>query len=168
MNVRFPLCAALLAATVTLAGCQSSNPMTTAKNEGWSHYGEQVRPQGDVVSLGALGGGETQVIVTGTITEICQTKGCWMKIHDDEGNELFVKFKDYSFFMPRNASGRRVVLHGWAEMVEASVDELRHYAEDAGQSAEEIAMITEPEQRVTFHADSVYIQGRGLDAPHVQ
>jgi hypothetical protein len=139
--------------------------MDTARSDGWNHYGQGDPAGGTVVAMGALQGGHSDVIVEGTITSVCPKKGCWMRVADG-ADELFVRFKDYGFFVPMNASGHRVVMHGTATEREVSVDELRHYAEDAGKSAEEIAAITEPRMEVMFMADSVYIAGAGLDAPH--
>ena len=148
-----------------LGACQTTTPMQTAKADGWSHYGDAGKDTGPVVALGALAGDESNVIVTGTIVDVCAKKGCWMRVVEGE-TELFVRFQDYGFFVPRNAMGHEVVMHGTTVKQMASVEELRHYAEDAGKSAEEIAAITEPEERVTFFADSVYIKGEGLDAPY--
>ena len=39
-----------------------------------------------------------------------------------------------------------------------SVDLLRHYAEDAGKSKDEIEKITKPEVSLTFLADGVFIE----------
>ena len=88
-----------------------------------------------------------------------------MKVVDEGGAELFVRFQDYGFFVPRNSAGRQTVLHGRAEKTMADVSELRHYAKDGGASEEEIAAITEPSERVTFMATSAFIAGVGLDAP---
>lgn len=134
----------------------------------WSTYGEQPMGPGDAVAIGALAGGEKNIVVHGVITDVCKVKGCWMRMKDDSGDELFVRFKDYGFFVPRNAAGRNVVVHGWTERSLISVAELRHYAEDAHKSAAEIAAITQPQMQTTFFADSVMIEGKGLDKPHVQ
>ncbi|MCP3903165.1 MAG: DUF4920 domain-containing protein [Planctomycetes bacterium] len=148
--------------------CQSTTPMQDARSDGWSHYGFDNREAGPVVALAAVEGGESNVIVRGTITDVCVKKGCWMRVRDDRGTDLFVRFQDYKFFVPMNSAGHDVVMHGTALAQMASVEELRHYAEDAGESPAEIAKITEPRERVTFFADSVYIDGTGLDDPHVQ
>ena len=142
-----------------------STSRRTAAGEGWSHYGFDGREEGPTVALGAVSGGESNVIVEGTIVDVCQKKGCWMRVQDGE-DELFVRFQDYSFFVPMNSAGHRVVMHGTSVAQVVEVDELRHYAEDAGKSADEIALIIEPETRVTFYADSVFVEGTGLDAPH--
>jgi hypothetical protein len=65
---------------------------------------------------------------------------------------MMVKFKDYGFFMPKDIAGRQVVLQGIAYREVTSVDELRHYAEDAGKSAEEIQKITAPKEELKFMA----------------
>ncbi|WP_299099475.1 DUF4920 domain-containing protein [uncultured Winogradskyella sp.] len=92
----------------------------------------------------------------GEIIEVCSKKGCWMTI-DAGSEEVMVKFKDYGFFMPLNAEGE-VVIHGKAFVSETSVDELRHYAEDAGKSEEEVNKITEPKFEYRFEADGVLLQ----------
>jgi len=92
----------------------------------------------------------------GAITEVCSKKGCWMKL--DIGNDKIVRvtFKDYGFFMPLDATGE-VVVNGIAYIKETSVADLKHYAEDAGKSAKEIAKITEPEVTMSFEADGVLL-----------
>lgn len=76
----------------------------------------------------------------------------------EEGNpEMMVRFKDYGFFMPMDIEGRTVILDGYAKKDIISVDELRHYAEDANKSAEEIAAITEPEEELGFLAHGVIL-----------
>ena len=76
-----------------------------------------------------------------TINEICQNKGCWMTLDLMDENEAFVKFKDYGFFVPLNADGNEVIVNGYAFVDVVTVDELKHYAKDAGKSKEEITKI---------------------------
>ena len=91
------------------------------------------------------------------VTSVCQAKGCWMTLNLENGNEVMVKFKDYGFFMPKNIAGKEVIINGKAYVNEVPVSELRHYAEDAGKSAEEIAQITESEKTYSFEADGVLL-----------
>lgn len=95
--------------------------------------------------------------VKGTITEVCEKKGCWMKLAQADGEGIMVRFKDYKFFMPQNIVGKEVVLDGFAIITTTSVEELRHYAEDAGKSKEEIAKITEPKEEIEFEAKGVLV-----------
>lgn len=95
------------------------------------------------------------VSVKGQVVEVCQAKGCWMTIAGE--NEMMVKFKDYGFFMPKDIAGREVVMTGQAYYAVTPVEELQHYAEDAGKSAEEIAAITEPKKELKFMASGVLL-----------
>ena len=93
----------------------------------------------------------------GKVVSVCQEKGCWMKIERENGDPMMVKFKDYGFFMPKNILGKEVVLDGEASVKETSVKQLRHYAQDAGKSKEEIEKITEPKRDVIFVAKGVLV-----------
>jgi hypothetical protein len=99
-----------------------------------------------------------QVKIRGTITECCQKKGCWMDLEMDNGKSMLVRFKDYEFFVPMDAAGRATIIEGLAKRQVLDVNWLRHQAEDAGKSPEEIAAITEPETRLTFMATGVIIE----------
>ena len=100
-----------------------------------------------------------KTVLHATVSEVCQAKGCWMHLVSAETGDqsVFVKFKDYGFFMPKDIAGREVLVEGYAYNEETSVDELRHYAEDAGASEEEIAAITEPKQELKFMASGVLL-----------
>jgi hypothetical protein len=95
--------------------------------------------------------------VKGTITEVCTKKGCWMKLATTEGEGIMVKFKDYKFFMPQDIVGKEVVLDGIASVTTTDVASLKHYAEDAGKSKEDIEKITEPKKEINFVAKGVLI-----------
>ena len=100
--------------------------------------------------------------VRGTVVEVCQKKGCWMTLQPagavaDADSPYMVRFKDYGFFMPKTLSGSEVVVEGIARTSVTPVDELRHYAEDAGKSAAEVAAITEPRKEVSLEATGVRV-----------
>lgn len=96
-----------------------------------------------------------------TIKSVCKKKGCWMKLDLSNSEEAFVKFKDYGFFVPLNADNSKAIVNGYAFVKKVSVNELRHYAKDAGKSKEEINKITKPEVTYSFMADGVYIDKKG-------
>src|SRR5687768_11097791 len=96
--------------------------------------------------------------ITGKVTEVCQEKGCWMKVQKQNGDKLMVKFRDYGFFMPKDIVGKEVVLDGEATVKEVSVKQQKHYAEDAGKSKEEIAKIKTPKKELQFVAKGVLVQ----------
>lgn len=96
--------------------------------------------------------------MTAKVNSVCQAKGCWMRLNLDDENEVMVKFKDYGFFMPKDITGKEVIVNGKAFVEEVSVDEQRHYAEDAGKTKDEIALITTPKRTYSFEADGVLLK----------
>lgn len=102
-------------------------------------------------------GDTIDVVFQSKVNSVCAKKGCWMRLEMPEDKESFVRFKDYGFFVPKDIAESEAVVHGKAFVTETSVDELKHYAEDAGKSEEEIAAITEPEVTYGFTADGVYL-----------
>ncbi len=95
--------------------------------------------------------------VKGKVVSVCLEKGCWMKVERDNGEPVMVKFKDYGFFMPKDIVGKEVVLDGEATVKETSVKQLKHYAEDAGKSKEDISKIKEPKKEIIFVARGVLV-----------
>ena len=96
--------------------------------------------------------------ISGQIIDVCPKKGCWMnvKVNNDT---VFVKFKDYGFFVPKNGiEGEKTVINGSLSTETVSVKELQHYAEDAGKSELEISKINKPEIKFSFLADGVIIK----------
>lgn len=124
-------------------------------------FGDTITTEGAVestqVSKLMAGKDSLPLKVKGKIIEVCQKKGCWMNLDIGEGKEMRVKFRDYAFFVPKDAGGKTVVVEGYAFSETTSVDELKHYAEDEGMSKEEIAKITEPETNISFEANGVVI-----------
>lgn len=95
--------------------------------------------------------------VRGTVSKVCEKKGCWMTLAQKDGEGIMIRFKDYKFFMPMDIVGKEVVLEGTAQRTTTSVEELRHYAEDAGKSKEEIEKITTPKTAIEFIATGVLV-----------
>lgn len=95
--------------------------------------------------------------VSGKVVEVCQEKGCWMKVEKTNGETMMVKFKDYKYFMPKDIVGKEVVLDGEASVKEVPVKQLQHYAKDAGKSEEEIKKIKEPKKELQFVAKGVLV-----------
>ena len=93
----------------------------------------------------------------GTVSEVCVKAGCWLKVAAGEQGEIFIS-TDHKFFVPKDIVGKTVVVDGHAYKTEMSVEELRHYAEDEGQTPEQIAEITEPENSYTLLARGVVIK----------
>lgn len=80
---------------------------------------------------------ESTYKVKGTIEEVCQMKGCWMTLKNEEGVNIRVTFKDYGFFVPKDISGREVIIEGTALKEVLEEDLAKHYAEDGGKEYDE-------------------------------
>lgn len=164
------LAAGLVGSLLALGACSTKGTYQQAVSEHWSPYGPVLRSDPPTLTVAEIAEVEVAgpVVLTGVVRGVCQTKGCWMTVAAEGADEpVFVKFRDYGFFVPRNAVGRQVVLNGTPVVTEVSVQMLRHYGRDAGQSEEQVMLITESERRLEFIADSVLVQGRGLVAPYV-
>lgn len=61
------------------------------------------------------------------------------------------------FFMPKNIADKEVIVNGKAFVSEVSIEEQRHYAEDAGKSEDEIAKIIEVKKTLSLEADGVLL-----------
>jgi hypothetical protein len=101
------------------------------------------------------------VKVEGEITATCAMKGCWMNLVLPSGEELRVTFKDYAFFVPTEGmEGNSAVIEGKVKRSKTDLATLKHYAEDAGKSVEEIAAITEDKDELAFEATGVVIMNK--------
>ena len=85
-----------------------------------------------------------QVKVEAKINSICQKKGCWMYVDLGDTTEMLVRFKDYEFFVPMDATDKTAMIEGMAKVDTLSVEWQKHLKEDANASQEEIDAISEP------------------------
>lgn len=147
------------AAVLLVVLCQVSCKQETIKGD---YFGEEFKVSNKVDKTsapyeGLVATDTLQTQMMGEVTEVCQAKGCWMKVKLDSEDEVFVRFKDYGFFVPKDAAGKKVVMNGAAFLEEMSVDDQKHYAEDEGASEDELAQITAPKRTLRFEAEGVLI-----------
>ena len=127
-------------------------------------YGEKVTVTSDVLNINDVaaklnGGSPTfeAVKIQAKIVDVCPKKGCWLKLELNDGKTAMVKMKDYGFFLPVAAKGKTVVIDGDVSLKTTSVAELKHYAEDAKKSKEEIDAITQPSKEIKVTAKGIVI-----------
>lgn len=156
---------ALVVMASLFANCEQKKEVTpeVAKVD-YVKFGDSISNEGALTSdemmqkFAELKEGDTlEVKFKSEINEVCQKKGCWMTLDLADDKEAFVKFKDYGFFVPKNAQDKEVVVNGKAFVSVESVDVLKHYAKDAGKSQVAIDSITEPKVTYSFMADGVLI-----------
>ncbi len=146
-------------------GKKKESPVVEAEEMeiAYQSFGEEINDEG-VLSKAEIiekyknlkPGDTVAVKFTSEVKEVCQSKGCWMRMDMGE-EEAMIKFKDYAFFMPKDIAGQEVIVDGMAFVEEMSVEDQRHYAEDAGKTQEEIEAITEPKRTLSFVSSGVLI-----------
>ena len=157
-------------ALLVFGACKNEKVEKTSEKEGteiamnFDSYGDKINDENAMTSDEMLAkfnnmkvGDTINAKFASKINEVCSKKGCWMKLPVGE-EETMVRFKDYGFFMPLDAKDREVILEGKAFVQETSVEELQHYAEDAGKTKEEIALITESKREFAFEANGVLLK----------
>jgi hypothetical protein len=128
-------------------------------------FGEKIDLHGSI-SSGAMAEKFDELTVADTIRikfnarviDVCQAKGCWMKLQLTNGKEVMVRFKNYSFFVPKNIAGKEVVVNGLAFVEDMGIEDQKHFAKDEGRSSKEIDQINRPKRTFSFEADGVLLK----------
>ncbi|MGB3466623.1 MAG: DUF4920 domain-containing protein [Cyclobacteriaceae bacterium] len=132
----------------------------TEKSE-YESFGDKIDANGSVQAsqfVNNFEGDSVNVKLQAKATAVCKKKGCWMNVDLGNDQTMKVTFKDYGFFVPKDIEEKNVIVQGVAKKQVTGVDELKHYAEDAGKSQEEIDAITEPKEEIVFVASGVLIE----------
>lgn len=69
------------------------------------------------------------ISVSGSITDVCQAMGCWMKISDGN-NEIMVQTL-HKFFLPKDAVGGNAVTEGKFKMTEISEEHAKEMTKES-------------------------------------
>lgn len=164
--------AILSVAALFFAACGNNSTTTTQDanaNEtavldtaGMQYFGEKINHENaiSIAELKTQMGDKTEMNVKlmAKIDDVCQKKGCWMNLTDENGTKIRVTFKDYGFFMPLDAAGRLAIAEGVAKVEVTSIEDLKEFAKDAGKTQQEIDAITEPEKELVFEASGVILK----------
>jgi hypothetical protein len=136
-----------------------AQPPKGAANKGMT-FGAAISAEGAIPANELVaklkGNAPADVKVTGKVVEVCKAEGCWLRMETASGTML-IQMKGHAFFVPLAMNGKTIVVDGTATLKETSVEMLRHYAEDAGKSKEEIAAIKEPIKEITMQAKGILV-----------
>lgn len=153
---------ASIAFFVSCGNTNQTTETTLEENVEITKHGASITEEGAITSSAFFTQFENKdsldVKLAANITDVCSKKGCWMKLDLDNGKSMRVTFKDYEFFVPKDAAGKLAIIQGIAKIDTTDVATLRHYAKDAEASQEEIDAITEPEINYSFEAIGVIIR----------
>ena len=99
---------------------------------------------------------QRQLLLHGTLTDVCQRKGCWT-ILQDEDTQIRVRFRDYGFFLPTDAIGAEAYIEGVVKVETLSEQAARHYAAESRDG--DPKSIQGPRREVGFTASGVRLVG---------
>jgi hypothetical protein len=109
----------------------------------------------DLTSI-SINKSSSSIKVKGKVVEVCKAEGCWIKMQTSSGL-MMIKMKDHAFLVPLDLNGKTIVAQGIAAFKETSVDMLRHFAQDAGKTKEEIAAIKNPKKEMSMQATGILV-----------
>lgn len=158
--------ALLVCSILVLASCKKEIKTADVKSEvAYVAFGDSISAENAVsnqemtTKFESMKQGDTLTVkFKSKIKDVCQAKGCWMNLDLANGKEAFVKFKDYAFFVPKNAQDEEVIVSGKAYVSVETIEELKHYAKDGGKSQAAIDSIIAPKTTYSFMADGVLIK----------
>lgn len=149
----------LFSSVILLSACNKAPVKSEVKGE---KFGAEMTTEAAVAASEIkqllAGKDSVQTKLEAKITQCCQMKGCWMTVDIGNGEAMHVSFKDYGFFVPKDAAGKKTIMEGVARRRVVEADELQHRAKDEGKSEEEIAAITSPVEEYEFVANGLVIQ----------
>lgn len=136
MSLIFALTSGFLFSTICAAA-----EKTMQKNV---DYGVEIPKSGEIWTLSraienlAVVGESTnnkpkRLKISGTITKVCQKKGCWLILTDGD-RFARVTFKDYKTFVPTDTGTEPSLILGVLSEKELTASAAKHYAKDAGES----------------------------------
>jgi hypothetical protein len=143
-----------------VAGALNAQPpkgkATPGSNYGDKTTADNTKPASELINY--LNSKDTIAVkVKGKVNDVCSKRGCWLTLRVNDSTEAFVKMHDYGFFVPTDLSGKTVVLEGETFVKTTTVDELRHYAEDAKKPKTEIEAITQAKKELRLIAKGILV-----------
>lgn len=100
---------------------------------------------------------EQPVLLHGRLADVCQRKGCWTILRDGEA-QVRVRFQDYGFFLPTDATGAEAFVEGIVKVEVLSEKVVRHYESESRDG--DPGAVTGPRREVGFVASGVRLVGR--------
>lgn len=149
------------AETTTPAATETATPVATDAPEG-TVYGDGVS-QAETIKISALLADPDsyegkQVRVEGLVTDVCEKRGCWFKVSEEESfKSLKFKVTDGVMVFPMSAKGKWAVAEGTVQKIPLDLEQTRKVL---GHEAEEQKRPFDPES-VTEPMVMVRLNGLG-------
>ena len=130
---------------IILVSSFSLSTLSTAaeqRGQGGVNYGVEIPESGetlmlsqaiDELSVNSESKPQKAIKISGTITKVCQKKGCWLILTDGE-QFARVTFKGYKIFVPTDTGTQPSTILGVLSETKLTASAAKHYASDAGES----------------------------------
>jgi len=131
-------------------------------------YGERFSDEGAVPVQAVVAEREAylgrSVKIEGTVAEVCQMAGCWLTLQTGDGNNIRILVArnedgNYAFTVPKDISGRRVVVQGILAEETLLEGAQRHLAEDAGRVVDDETLTPATELQMTAQGVLIEVGG---------
>jgi len=100
------------------------------------------------------------VKVSGDVSKVCTKKGCWFAMTSkDKKEEIRITAKDYGFFVPSAAVGKKAIVEGILEVKTMTQEEARHMAKDGGKDEKTINAIEGEQKELRLVSQSLEMRG---------
>ncbi len=141
--------------------CQSPEqvefPLSSYENFGETISWEGAIPVATIMEAPAQYLGK-EVKLEGVARKVCQKKGCWMTVDADPHGSIRVTFKDYGFFVPKDISGKTVIVEGIIDEANLSGEMKEHYRKEEGMSEEDASEVIEASENHAIVASGVIVE----------
>jgi hypothetical protein len=143
----------------------TSSTQTVNKNTStWKSYGDVITLK-KTTSLAEVLKNQKQfekkeVLVEGTISEVCENKGCWMVV-DAGDKHVRVEFKDYGFFVPWGSEKKKIKMQGMIETKIVSAKAAEHMAGEMKNPPVDKDKLNTDQTITVFTASAIAIKGGG-------
>ncbi|MBW1879614.1 MAG: DUF4920 domain-containing protein [Deltaproteobacteria bacterium] len=140
-------------ATADAAGTQVAAP-----ERAWEQYGETFVGE-EFVSASALLADpsayvDKTLLVEGRVADVCQEKGCWMVITDEE-RHMRVIMKDHAYGVNKKATGWDCQVKGTLVATRIDPETVAHYASESSEGAVVPEKAVQGDTTYEFVADGV-------------
>src|ERR1044072_6485541 len=130
-----PLCfAVILLASCGNDGKAPESDSLKGDTVAMQYFGDTITPDGAIPAseLKAKVGNAASMNlkVEGKLESCCQKKGCWSELMLNDSETIHVTFKDYGFFVPKDAAGKTMIMEGVAKYDTTNVEMIKHLASE--------------------------------------
>ena len=120
--------------------CPHGPGEAAAAGSGDGHFGQPFEVDSEQTLAQAIESElEAPVKVAGVVEAVCQKKGCWMVLKDQEGTQSArVLMKDHGFAVPMDSRGKSAIVEGTLTSRTFTEAQVKHLEKDAGKDPEAV------------------------------